>query len=222
LYPGTAYFNLTFANDTVRDLPMQAVYSAGLNFTPGITGADVYRKQVKLPPAPVSCGPSSTATSATATSASATASTVLSTPTFVHTGLSKLRPPYPQNPVVVQKNLLTPQPPAPNAGYLTSYFINESSLAVLSVPSFGMTGVAPQGFSDVIAEFLSLSKESGMKKLLIDLQGNGGGTALLADELFKHVKIFSEPLSDATYLNILSSSHKLPPFKAPVFALGRR
>ncbi len=42
---------------------------------------------------------------------------------------------------------------------------------------------------DAVTEFLQKSKKAGMKKLVIDLQGNGGGVVLLGIDLFKQVRI---------------------------------
>lgn len=66
-------------------------------------------------------------------------------------------------------------------------FLNESSFAVLSVPSFSMQGPYAESFTNSVGKFLNLSREAGLQKIIIDLQGNGGGDAVLATDLFKHV-----------------------------------
>ena len=43
-------------------------------------------------------------------------------------------------------------------------------------------------FPDTITEFLSRSQQAGMKRIVIDLQQNSGGDALLAFDTFKQVK----------------------------------
>lgn len=89
---------------------------------------------------------------------------------------------YPENPDVVQPNL-----GLYGGGILTGYILNESSTAVLSIPNFELTGEAIYSFSATVGEFLGRSLEAGMKKVVIDLQHNGGGNALLAADTFKQV-----------------------------------
>jgi hypothetical protein len=88
-----------------------------------------------------------------------------------------------------------PGNPAGLSGYLTGYFVNESSLAVLSVPSFSMDRSYAESFTTVVGEFLSMSDAADMQKIIVDLQGNGGGDALLATDLFKHVSLPSHESS---------------------------
>ncbi|CAG8981809.1 hypothetical protein HYALB_00004752 [Hymenoscyphus albidus] len=67
-------------------------------------------------------------------------------------------------------------------GFITGYFLNRSSTAVLSLPSFHFEGeIAQLTAASTIAEFLAKCKAGGMKRLVIDLQANGGG---LIDALF--------------------------------------
>jgi len=89
---------------------------------------------------------------------------------------------YPENPDVVQPNL-----GLVGGGVLTGYFLNESSIAVLSIPSFELTREAINSFSATVGEFLSRSQEAGLKKVVIDVQQNGGGDTLLATDTFKQV-----------------------------------
>jgi C-terminal processing protease CtpA/Prc len=72
-------------------------------------------------------------------------------------------------------------------GYVSGYFLNKSSTAVLSIPSFSMQGPLAQSAQEAITNFVQMSKQAGVKKLVIDLQGNGGGTVLLGIDLFKQV-----------------------------------
>lgn len=92
--------------------------------------------------------------------------------------------PYPSNPDVVQPNL-----GLLDGGVVTGYFLNDGVTAVLSIPSFSVTGEAIRSFSSTIGEFLRRSKESGYKRIIIDVQKNGGGGALLATDTFKQVSI---------------------------------
>ncbi|KAE8336704.1 hypothetical protein BDV24DRAFT_168006 [Aspergillus arachidicola] len=66
---------------------------------------------------------------------------------------------------------------------LRGYFLNDSSLAVLSIPHFDSN--APQSFSNTVKEFLARSTMAGLKKVVIDVQQNPGGSPLLALEVFK-------------------------------------
>ena len=89
---------------------------------------------------------------------------------------------YPDNPDVVQPNL-----GLPGGGVLTGYFLNESSIAVLSIPSFELSREAIFTFSATVGEFLTRSLEAGMKKVVVDVQQNTGGDSLLAADTFKQV-----------------------------------
>ncbi|PVH77617.1 hypothetical protein DL98DRAFT_591045 [Cadophora sp. DSE1049] len=99
--------------------------------------------------------------------------------------LPELGAPYP-TPVVVQKGLGF-------GGFVSGYFLNESSIAVLSITSFLMRGEFAETAQDAVTEFLKKSKQAGMKKLVIDLQGNGGGTVLLGIDLFKQLFPSDDP-----------------------------
>ena len=85
---------------------------------------------------------------------------------------------YPSNPDVIQPDL-------GNGGFITGYFLNETKLGVLSIPSFEMTGSAITTFSNTIGEFIRRSQEAGMTQIVIDLQQNYGGDVLLATDTFK-------------------------------------
>lgn len=87
---------------------------------------------------------------------------------------------YPENPAIVQPDL-----GLYGGGSLSGYFFQDSSLAVLSMPSFQETGDAIDSFSRTVAQFLVDSKAAGMQKVLIDLQQNYGGDTLLAFDTFK-------------------------------------
>ncbi|KNG87148.1 hypothetical protein ANOM_005107 [Aspergillus nomiae NRRL 13137] len=66
---------------------------------------------------------------------------------------------------------------------LRGYFLHDSSLAVLSIPHFDSN--TPQSFSNAVKEFLARSTNAGLKKVVIDVQQNPGGSPLLALEVFK-------------------------------------
>jgi hypothetical protein len=90
-------------------------------------------------------------------------------------------PAYPDNPDVVQDDLATN-----GGGFVTGYFLNDTSVGVISIPSFQEFGDAIGTFSDTVSDFLVRSKAAGLKKIVIDLQQNNGGDALLAFDTFKH------------------------------------
>lgn len=66
------------------------------------------------------------------------------------------------------------------------YYLEDeySDVAVLSVPSF--VGIdAQEAFQSTAEKFLAAAKAAGKKKLVVDLQANGGGTILLGYDLYK-------------------------------------
>ena len=89
---------------------------------------------------------------------------------------------YPENADVFQPNLFPD-----GGGFLTGYFLNESSIAVLSIPSFQMYGDDIGGFSNTVTEFLQRSQAAGLTKVVVDVQQNFGGDPLLAVDTFKQV-----------------------------------
>lgn len=70
---------------------------------------------------------------------------------------------------------------------LRGYFLHDSSLAVLSIPHFVVDRKAPHSFSNAVKQFLAQSTKAGLKKVVIDVQQNPGGSPLLALETFKIV-----------------------------------
>ena len=91
---------------------------------------------------------------------------------------------YPETADVVQPSLYPF-----GGGFLTGYFLNNSSTAVLSIPTFQMYDDDIDNFSSTVAEFLQRSQAAGMTKLVIDLQQNFGGDRLLAFDTFKQVRL---------------------------------
>jgi hypothetical protein len=72
-------------------------------------------------------------------------------------------------------------------GSVRGYFLNESSLAVLSIPAFVSYGEEGTRFPDTVRDFLRRSRRAGLRKVVIDLQQNSGGQSLLAIDIFKLV-----------------------------------
>ena len=65
------------------------------------------------------------------------------------------------------------------------YFLNSTSISVLSIPSFDEYGDAIDTFQSTIGQFITQSKAAGLQKVVIDLQQNVGGQSLLAIDTFK-------------------------------------
>jgi hypothetical protein len=87
---------------------------------------------------------------------------------------------YPLVPDVAQPDLGTY-----GGGFISGYFIGNGT-GVLSIPSFFELGEAVNTFSETVALFLRTCKDKGMKRIVIDVQQNTGGDALLAFDTFKH------------------------------------
>ena len=104
--------------------------------------------------------------------------------------LKFLKGPYPLdsvNPVVVQEDL-------GNTGFVTGYHLVEQDLAILSLPSFStpsssnVTDAAVK-YSTAVGSFIDKSTEKGLRRLVIDVQTNGGGLIFLGYEIFKRVSL---------------------------------
>jgi len=67
----------------------------------------------------------------------------------------------------------------------SGYFLNSSSLAVLSLPSFEQYGDDMDSFLEMVEEFILKSRDRGTQRVVIDLQQNTGGEVLVAFEAFK-------------------------------------
>ncbi|KAH8659319.1 hypothetical protein BGZ60DRAFT_456892 [Tricladium varicosporioides] len=71
-------------------------------------------------------------------------------------------------------------------GFVSGYFLQNTKTGVLSIPSFDLMEDAVDDFDSTIVDFITKAKSAGMKKIVIDLQSNQGGKALLAIDAFKH------------------------------------
>lgn len=97
---------------------------------------------------------------------------------------------YPTNPIVTQKGLgLEFGDPDAVAGAISGYMLDDISTAVLSVPSFFMEGETVLDFDMTVEDFIGNATARKAKRLVIDLQQNGGGMSLLALTMFK--KLFN-------------------------------
>ena len=194
-YPG-ANISFVFENGTTYDdLPWLAGYTDFVDSsTPALSsGQDLYDyfvlgiEPIDLPAAATSIS-AATSTSAAAAATPSTDptsddnSTITPTPTqsASATPSSWSFAPFPSNPIVAQPNL-----GSDNGGVLTGYFLNDGITAVLSIPSFEVTGEAVLSFSTTIGDFISQAKAAGLTRIIIDLQRNLGGSDILAIDAFK-------------------------------------
>lgn len=137
-------------------------------------------------------------TSETAPTQPDTDPTVSSTPLDVDWAL--LNPAYPK-PNLLQANVGQSSSPLisgksaetnlghdfKNAKAEVGYFLEGTDLAVISIPSFKTRGYGAKAFGSAISQFISKSAEERKKRIVIDLQRNGGGSATLAVDAFKRV-----------------------------------
>ncbi|PSN60256.1 hypothetical protein BS50DRAFT_604824 [Corynespora cassiicola Philippines] len=76
-------------------------------------------------------------------------------------------------------------------GVIGGYYLDGAGyddVAVFSVPSFSPeTQEGPEEFQNLISVFLKDAKDTGKKRLVIDLRGNGGGRVFLGYDLFKQL-----------------------------------
>jgi len=194
-YPGDTLTMVLENGTQIGPTPWLAVYNYPGATGPLETGGDFYNFFV-LGFYPASYNSTTTddtsaATSAAATSAAAASSSFPSaaaTSSQAPMQTSWGNPAYPESANIFQPDLGTY-----GGGFISGYFFKDSSIAVLSIPSFQETGLAVNTFSSTIGEFLSASKAAGMEKVVIDLQQNYGGDALLAFDAFKRFFPTLEP-----------------------------
>ena len=189
-YPGDT-ITLGFENGTISEPePWIAVYNSPGPTGPLATGGDFYNFFVLgfYPESfdsnatdPCTASDESTDTSNSTSTASNSTSTNTTSAGTDPTATSWPDSAYPNNSDIYQPGLYPY-----GGGFLTGYFLKNISTAVLSIPSFDMSGEDIQTFSDTVQKFLNASHIAGMKTILIDLQQNLGGDTLLAVDTFKH------------------------------------
>ena len=189
-FPGDT-LTLGFENGTTSGPePWVAIYNSPGPTGPLATGGDFYNFFV-LGFYPASFNPNATdpcaasdgstdASNSTSTSSNSTSTTTTSAGANA-TATSWPDSAYPNKTDVYQPGLYPD-----GGGFLTGYFLKNISTAVLSIPSFDMSGDDIQTFSDTVQKFLNASHAAEMKTVLIDLQQNLGGDTLLAVDTFKH------------------------------------
>ncbi|KAF2231252.1 hypothetical protein EV356DRAFT_472116 [Viridothelium virens] len=187
LYPGDT-LTITFENGTQSSSQWQGLYNTPGPTGPLETGGDFYNFFVlnfypasfqlnngdgnfTSPTNDTSDSSSTTSSNSTSTIPSASPS-VVSWGDFGYIG-------YPT--AQMSQTDLSPT----GGGFLTGYFLKDTSLGVISIPSFQEVGDAIGTFSSFIGDFLAKAKKAGMKKILIDVQQNGGGDTFLAIDAFR-------------------------------------
>ncbi|MCJ1473175.1 hypothetical protein MMC13_001826 [Lambiella insularis] len=184
-YPGDT-IDFGFENGTSTGLlPWLAVYNSPGDTGPLTTGGDFYNFFVLNlypasydPSSPTNCGsaPTAAATSSISSGASSISAIPEATSTPIGWGDGFA---YPATADVAQSDL-------GNTGFITGYFLQDISTAVISIPTFASFDQnATQAFSAAVGQFLQSSKTAGMNKVVIDLQQNTGGNPLLAFDAFK-------------------------------------
>ena len=182
-YPGDV-FGLVFENGTgIGGWKWLAVFN-DLNDQVPLTGpTDFYSYFV------VDTGVASTNQKAKVKrAADATITTETSASSATATPTHWLNPAYPRNPIISERNL-------GNGGVLTGYILEDSTIGVLSIPTFNIFSGDVKSFSATIGEFLRMTKAAGVKKIVIDVQQNDGGLRLLATDTFKQVSFLQRDKS---------------------------
>jgi hypothetical protein len=134
-------------------------------------------------------------------------------------------PNFPQDPDVIQENFA-------NGGVVSGYLLEDASVAVLSLPEFISIGddisSSPRTFSEAVLEFIITAKNANMKKIVIDISGNGGGFTFLAYDIFqqffpqtKPTALFRSPALSSmpalnTYVGRLIEIGDIPPSHSAV------
>ncbi|KAI1738196.1 hypothetical protein F4680DRAFT_426408 [Xylaria scruposa] len=190
-YPGDTV-TWTFENGTSRTEDFSGIYLSQGPTGPLETGGDFYNFFV-LGFYPAGFDPysddgdfddgddSSGSNESSATSSSISSpSTTTPQPTATTTPSGWDNLAYPDNPDVAQPDLSTT-----GGGYLSGYFLRDSSIAVLSIPSFDEYGDAINSFQTTVQAFIQQARAAGMKKVVVDVQQNVGGQPLLAIDAFQ-------------------------------------
>jgi hypothetical protein len=194
-YPGDM-LNFTLANGTHVDTYWLAIYD-NTDFTgPLETGGDFYNFFVLgLLPASYNESLAQLPGAATTSSAAASATTSDSVSGAILTGINggpaeptatpaswfdESSGAYPSNPDIVQ-----PELSLFGGGIVTGYFLDDVATAVLSLPSFDQFDANLDDFTVTVQSFIGNASQKNIPKVIIDLQGNGGGSVGLAISTFK-------------------------------------
>jgi hypothetical protein len=120
-------------------------------------------------------------------------------------------PAYPNDPMMIQEDLGIFA-----SGSLTGYHLSGIDAAILSVPTFEFNGDGIETFSEAADDFVANATQRNASTIIIDLQQNDGGLAVLAMVLFSKVcHIFNHFLGSLLskkplYTKTVSSSSHIP------------
>ena len=171
--PTKSSMTFQFANGSSIDIAWEAIVN--VDFTNVTTGADAY--SAFAPFANVSALESATPTTSSAPTSSTTSTTLTS---------STAIPYFP--PAVIKDT----------DNVVAGYYLDQKGyedIAVLQIISFEVTEDLEE-FSGVVAQFLRNATADGKKKLVIDLQQNGGGFIDLGTDLY--VQLFPNHYPDTS------------------------
>jgi hypothetical protein len=182
IYSGGARFyegdwlNYTFANDSTFDTSWYALYTYSAFTGPLTTGGDFYNYFVLgLDPASYDGVPLPKYWDETYSQDASTSANY----TFDQGWYNITGGEYPPADIM--------QDDLQDTGYVTGYYLDDISTAVLSIPTFDESGWAVGNFSEAVDRFLQGAQNRSLSKLIIDLQGNWGGTPLLAFTTFRSI-----------------------------------
>ena len=192
-FPGEN-IQLAFENGTQLDpVPWQANYNSPGPVGPLANGGDFYNYFVLGfypasfdPNAPDPCASTTDGTGNSTSTDTATATTS-STPTSTDSSDTSSATSWPDTAYPKTADIYQPNLFPDGGGFVTGYFLKDISTAVLSMPTFQMSGNDTETFSSTVTNFIKASHEAGMQKILIDLQQNLGGDTLLAVDTYKNV-----------------------------------
>ncbi|CAH0047098.1 unnamed protein product [Clonostachys solani] len=89
---------------------------------------------------------------------------------------------YPRNPDILEEYFGM-------GGVVSGYILQDDSIGVLSLPSYNPGGdpsrTRASNYTDAVFQFIIQAKQSRVKKIVIDLSGNGGGQVFLGYTIFK-------------------------------------
>ena len=196
-YPGPK-ITFTFENGTTLSDNWYALYNSPGPTGPLATGGDFYNFFVLgIYPASFNLTTYYATQSAASSSATPTATqsaNATDSASATATATAWANPAYPDDPFVVQPDL-----GVFSLGSLTGYFLNDTDVAVLSIPTFAAYGNGLDTFTSTVSDFLSSAKSVGATKIIIDLQSNGGGNTLLAFDTFKQFFPTMDPYSGSRF-----------------------
>ncbi|KAK2765932.1 hypothetical protein FQN54_007447 [Arachnomyces sp. PD_36] len=182
LFPGED-FKGTFKNGTSFSYKYTA--TTAVDFAGVSSGEEFYEGYVRAQP------------SSTPSSSPEPPSAAGPDPSATPAPLHPVGAPYPDNPVVKQTDFFGAIEP----WGVTGYHLPDEKIGVLVIPSFmaGSTTQAWFDFSQAVERFLSKSKDAGIEKIVIDLQGNGGGISFLGLDIFKQFFPDTEPYAGGRF-----------------------